>query len=111
MTTRWEWRTFGPGFGRAEAVFAAMTPTAVQESDEVYLLGPGPDVVKVRADLMDVKTLREVDDHGFERWEPVLKAAFPMAADDARQVAMGLGIGGRRSTARRTRSISSSTKS
>jgi exopolyphosphatase / guanosine-5'-triphosphate,3'-diphosphate pyrophosphatase len=94
MTTRWEWRTFGPGFGRAETAFATLTSTAVQESDEVYLLGPGPDVVKVRADLMDIKTLREVDEHGFERWEPVLKAAFPMSADDARRVDEALGIGG-----------------
>jgi exopolyphosphatase/guanosine-5'-triphosphate,3'-diphosphate pyrophosphatase len=94
MATRWEWRTFGPGFGRADAAFAAMTPTAVQESDEVYLLGAGRDVVKVRADLMDIKTLREVDGHGFERWEPVLKAGFPMAVGDARRVAAALGIEG-----------------
>jgi exopolyphosphatase/guanosine-5'-triphosphate,3'-diphosphate pyrophosphatase len=93
-TTRWEWRTFGPGFGRAEAAFASLTPTAVQESDEVYLLGPGKDVVKVRADLMDIKTLREVDEHGFERWEPVLKAGFPMSAVDTRRVDEALGIGG-----------------
>lgn len=94
MATRWEWRTFGSRFGRADAAFAAMTPTGVQESDEVYLLGAGRDVVKVRADLMDVKTLREVDEHGFERWEPVMKAAFPMPADDARRVAGALGIEG-----------------
>ena len=92
MANRWEWRTFGPRFGRAEAAFAAMTPTGVQESDEIYLLGAGPDVVKVRADLMDIKTLREVDSHGFERWEPVMKAAFPMPAEDARRVADSLGI-------------------
>ena len=34
---RWEWRTFGPHFRRAEAVFASMEPKDVQESDEVYL--------------------------------------------------------------------------
>ncbi len=82
---RWEFRTFGQHFGAAEASFAAMTPGAVQESDELYLLthdaGPTTDVVKVRFDLMDVKALREVSPDGLERWEPVAKVAFPIAAD------------------------------
>ena len=38
---RWEFRTFGAMFGAAEAAFAAMTPGAVQETDEVYLLTGG----------------------------------------------------------------------
>ena len=35
---RWEFRTFGTHFGAAEEAFAAMTPGAVQETDELYLL-------------------------------------------------------------------------
>ena len=73
---RWEFRTFGQHFGAAEAAFGAMTPGAVQESDEIYLLvddgQPTTDVVKIRFDLMDVKTLREVlagsDWSGGSRW-------------------------------------------
>ncbi len=79
---RWEWRTFGARFGAAEAAFAAMTPTGVQESDEVYLLSGARDNVKIRADLMDVKVLREVNDAGLEQWIPVMKASFPLAAAD-----------------------------
>ena len=83
---RWEFRTFGQHFGAADAAFGAMTPGAVQESDEVYLLvddgQPTTDVVKIRFDLMDVKTLREVDADGLERWEPVAKVAFPIAPPD-----------------------------
>ena len=83
---RWEFRTFGQHFGAAEAEFEAMTPGAVQESDEVYLLvddgQPTTDVVKIRFDLMDVKTLREVNPDGLERWEPVAKVAFPLAPAD-----------------------------
>ena len=83
---RWEFRTFGQHFGAAEAAFGAMTPGAVQESDEVYLLvddgQPATDVVKIRFDLMDVKTLREVNPDGLERWEPVAKVAFPLAPAD-----------------------------
>ena len=79
---RWEWRTFGDQFGPAEDAFAAVESTGIQESDELYLLSEGGDTVKVRADLMDVKRLREVDTAGLERWEPVLKAGFPIAAAD-----------------------------
>ena len=56
----------------------------MQESDEIYLLvddgQPTTDVVKIRFDLMDVKTLREVNSDGLERWEPVAKVAFPIGA-------------------------------
>ena len=90
-STRWEWRTFGRSFGGAEAAFAALTPGAIQESDEVYLVGTGADTVKVRFELLDVKTLREVDAAGLERWEPVLKAPIPIAAADVGRVMDALG--------------------
>jgi exopolyphosphatase/guanosine-5'-triphosphate,3'-diphosphate pyrophosphatase len=35
---------------------------------------------------MDIKVLREVNPEGLERWEPVMKAGFPLSADDARRV-------------------------
>jgi exopolyphosphatase/guanosine-5'-triphosphate,3'-diphosphate pyrophosphatase len=92
---RWEWRTFGSHFGAADAAFAAMTPTGVTDSDESYLLtaAPGaPAIVKVRFDLMDIKVLREVDADGLERWEPILKVGFPMAAADVAGVADALHI-------------------
>ncbi len=91
---RWEFRTFGQHFGAAEAAFGAMTPGAVQESDEIYLLvddgQPTTDVVKIRFDLMDVKTLREVNPDGLERWEPVAKVAFPLAPADLAIVTQAL---------------------
>jgi exopolyphosphatase/guanosine-5'-triphosphate,3'-diphosphate pyrophosphatase len=83
---RWEWRTFGSRFGVAEDRFGALTPGAIQESDEVYLLGGSGDNVKIRADLMDIKVLRETDADGLERWEPVMKAGFPLAAADVQRV-------------------------
>src|SRR5262245_14952595 len=86
---RWEWRTFGDYFGAtAEAAFAGMTPTAVQESDERYLLSPDrPDVnVKERFDLMDIKELVEVDGDGLEQWRPIMKAQFPVDQQVVRHV-------------------------
>ena len=39
---------------------------------------------------MDVKVLRETDASGLERWEPILKAPFPLRPDDALTVLAGL---------------------
>ncbi len=80
---RWEWRSFGQRFGAAEARLAALTPEGLQESDEIYLLGGAGDNVKVRAALIDIKVLREVNADGLERWTPVMKAGFPLPANEA----------------------------
>lgn len=82
---RWEWRTFGVTFGAAEEYLAALEPTDVQESQELYLLSPTGDTVKIRFGLMDIKLLREVGVAGLERWEPVFKAEFPL---DREQIAL-----------------------
>lgn len=92
IVPRWEWRVFGDRFPVAEAEFAARTPTGVQDSDETYLLTPSGDNVKVRDALLDVKELQEVDADGLERWAPILKAAFPLAAADAAVAAEALGL-------------------
>lgn len=91
VVPRWEWRVFGSRFPVAEMEFAARTPTGVQDSDELYLLSPSGDNVKVRDGLLDVKVLQEVDRHGLQRWSPVLKAAFPLSGDDAQAGVRSLG--------------------
>src|SRR4029453_3562374 len=91
---RWEWRTFGEGLRAAEKAFATLTPTQVVDSDELYLLSASDGNVKVRDDLLDIKLLREVDDDGLERWEPVLKAAFPVTAAEGPRGLRGGGGGG-----------------
>ncbi len=83
---RWEWRWFGPQFGPAASILAAMAPSAVQESSETYLLSGAGDNVKVRDALMDIKVLREVNSDGLEQWTPVMKAGFPLSATDAKKV-------------------------
>ena len=86
IVPRWEWRTFGSHFGVAERRFAELTPGAVQESDELYFIGGHGANVKVRDDLMDIKVLQEVGADGLERWEPVMKKAFPLPAAEAAKV-------------------------
>jgi exopolyphosphatase/guanosine-5'-triphosphate,3'-diphosphate pyrophosphatase len=58
----------------------------VQESDEVYLLSGAGGNVKIRASLMDIKVLRQVNADGLEQWTPVMKAGFPIGANDAARV-------------------------
>ena len=71
---------------------AALTPGPVQESDEFYLLSAAGANVKVRDGLMDIKLLREVDGDGLERWEPVMKAGFPLPAAEVARVFDALGV-------------------
>jgi exopolyphosphatase/guanosine-5'-triphosphate,3'-diphosphate pyrophosphatase len=85
MTTivpRWEWRTFGGHFGPVHDHLDTLSSSGVDDSDELYVLSPTGENVKVRDDLMDIKVLREVDRVGLERWEPVAKAAFPLSGED-----------------------------
>jgi exopolyphosphatase/guanosine-5'-triphosphate,3'-diphosphate pyrophosphatase len=83
---RWEWRTFGTRFARAEAVFAGLESRGVQETDEVYLLTEKGSNVKVRAGLLDIKVLQEVNEAGLEQWMPVMKEGFPASAATLREV-------------------------
>ena len=93
IVPRWEWRTFGSSFGPAEATFTALVPERVQESDELYVLGSNTDaIVKIRAGLMDVKVLREVNADGLEQWAPTMKVGFPLPAAELTRVFEALGI-------------------
>jgi exopolyphosphatase/guanosine-5'-triphosphate,3'-diphosphate pyrophosphatase len=90
---RWEWRTFGESFGESDDRFAALEPSGVQESDEVYLLSPVTDEnVKIRDLLMDIKTLKQVNADGLEQWTPVMKGAFPLPAAQVKRVFDALGV-------------------
>jgi exopolyphosphatase / guanosine-5'-triphosphate,3'-diphosphate pyrophosphatase len=93
IVPRWEWRTFGHGFGAVDSRFDALTPEAVRETDEVYLLSLLSEAsVKLRDELLDVKVLREVSADGLERWEPVLKAPAALSPADLRALADGIGV-------------------
>ena len=99
IVPRWEWRTFGSDFGAADAVFAALEPELIQESDETYLLSPGTDAaVKIRAGLMDIKVLEHVSEAGLEQWRPAMKETFPLPRGEADKVCAALAR--RRATAR-----------
>jgi exopolyphosphatase/guanosine-5'-triphosphate,3'-diphosphate pyrophosphatase len=92
ITPRWEWRSFGRRFGQAEQRLAGLTPSGVQDSDELYLLSGAGGNVKIRDALMDIKVLREVNADGLEQWTPVMKAGFPLPAAEAAKVVEALGL-------------------
>jgi len=87
INPRWEWRSFGRHFGEAEARLAKLTPSGIQDSDELYLLSGTDDNVKIRDALMDIKVLREVNEDGLEQWMPVMKARPPGAVNLSSSVA------------------------
>lgn len=80
VVPRWEWRTFGAEFPSAEQALSGI-PVRVQESAETYLLCESDAInTKIRGGILDIKQLHEQRD-GLELWSPVLKLAFPVAAD------------------------------
>jgi exopolyphosphatase/guanosine-5'-triphosphate,3'-diphosphate pyrophosphatase len=89
IVPRWEWRTFARTVPTADAVFETLGSTD-ETSEELYLLTSVGDNVKVRDGLMDVKVLRETDTSGLQRWEPILKAPFPLDEEAAVTVFRGL---------------------
>ena len=91
VVPRWEWRTFGAGVDAIDASLPGVFAGDAQVSVERYFLGPAGGNVKVRDDLMDVKVLRETNADGLERWEPVLKAGFPLARADVEVATEALG--------------------
>ena len=92
VVPRWEWRSFGTRFGRAEAVLAGMEAADVRESDEIYLLTETGSNVKIRDGLLDIKRLRKVDAAGLEQWLPVMKARFPLPAATVAEVFEALAV-------------------
>jgi len=91
---RWEWRTFGrTGFGESEDLIRGRSPAQVRKSGEVYFLSKqSMNNTKVRDDLMDIKTLKAVNEDKLEQWNPILKATFPLGPDVLPGVFAALGV-------------------
>ncbi len=76
---RWEWRTFTNDLGKAEDTIRQHAEGKTRESDEVYILSEvSMDNTKVRDNLMDIKTLVQVNEDRLEQWNPIMKGTFPL---------------------------------
>jgi exopolyphosphatase / guanosine-5'-triphosphate,3'-diphosphate pyrophosphatase len=93
IVPRWEWRTFGGDLTEATNRLRSLGTTALQESDEVYVLSAQGDAnVKVRAGLLDIKRLEQVNGDGLEQWRPILKAELPLSSATVFQLFDALGL-------------------
>ena len=89
---RWEWRTFGEAFGVAEENIKAHECTRALESSEVYILSKkSGENIKIRDTLMDIKVLRNAE-NDLEQWFPIMKATFPIGAEEAAEVFKAAGV-------------------
>ncbi len=79
---RWEWRTFGESFGEAEDKIKAYPLGNFKKSSEKYILSCNSNEnTKIRDDLMDIKSLQQINEDKLEQWYPVMKAEFPLAKE------------------------------
>jgi exopolyphosphatase/guanosine-5'-triphosphate,3'-diphosphate pyrophosphatase len=75
---RWEWRTFGQDFGNCEEKIKQYGEKGFKKSEEKYILSKVSDEnIKIRDDLIDIKSLRQVNDDRLEQWFPAMKEGFP----------------------------------
>lgn len=79
---RWEWRTFGKEFGAAEEKIKSYKQGNFKKSSEKYILcKKSNENCKIRDDLMDIKSLQQVNEDKLEQWYPTLKETFPMSKE------------------------------
>jgi hypothetical protein len=84
---RWEWRTFTNDLGKAEENIRKFPEGKSRESSEVYILSEvSMDNTKVRDNLMDIKTLQQVNEDRLELWLPIMKGTFPLPVAEIEKV-------------------------
>ena len=80
---RWEWRTFGSAFGEGENRIKAHELGTFKKSSEKYILSKNSNEnCKIRDDLMDIKSLRQINADKLEQWYPTMKLTFPLKKGD-----------------------------
>jgi hypothetical protein len=84
---RWEWRTFAKDLWKAEENIRKFPEGKSRESSEVYILSEvSMDNTKVRDNLMDIKTLQQVNEDRLELWLPIMKGTFPLPVAEIEKV-------------------------
>ena len=91
---RWEWRTFGESFGEAEGRIRSSGEPTNRSRSETYILSfDSPNNTRIHDGLMAIKRLIDVDANSLEKWNPVLKAGFPLGAADLARVFAAWAVG------------------
>lgn len=92
IVPRWEWRTFARAI-ELQIDLGDHPRSRHVESSELYLASStARGNPKIRDGRIDVKILQQVDHRGLEQWKPVLKAPFPLSAEQLAEVHRALGL-------------------
>lgn len=92
IVPRWEWRTFARAI-ELQIDLADHPQTRRLESSEIYLTASAArGNPKIRDQKIDIKTLQQVNADGLEQWKPLLKASFPLTAEQLAAVYQALGL-------------------
>jgi len=79
---RWEWRTFGQAFGESENMIKQHAEGGFKKSEEKYILSKvSNENVKIRNDLIDIKSLKQINSDKLEQWYPAMKEGFPISTE------------------------------
>jgi hypothetical protein len=80
---RWEWRVFSDRpFDALAPLFDRLQPSNRKQNADIYIISPDTDAnLKIRNNMLDVKTLLEKSRSGAERWSPVFRCSFPPQED------------------------------
>ena len=80
---RWEWRVFSKRpFDALAPLFDRLQPSNRKQNTDIYIVSPDTDAnLKIRNNMLDVKTLLEKSPGGAERWSPVFRCSFPPQED------------------------------
>lgn len=80
---RWEWRVFSKRpFDALAPLFDRLQPSNRKQNTDIYIVSPDTDAnLKIRNNMLDVKTLLEKSPGGAERWSPVFRCSFPPQDD------------------------------
>lgn len=90
---RWEWRTIASSLGDLRGALGGIRIDLVRHIQETYLLcNKSNHNAKIREGVMDLKWRKQVDRHGLELWDPVLKTTFPCDPEALMQLFGGWGI-------------------
>ncbi len=76
---RWEWRTFGPGFEKAERQIQTHPLRNLLNTHETDILSRMWDTtVKIHFNMLDVKAIQGMNSYGLQQWLPIMKQEFPL---------------------------------
>lgn len=84
---RWEWRTFKEDLASYVQTLKKYGEANVRQSEEFYILSSASDEnIKIREDLVDIKSFKNINADKLEQWDPIMKEGFPISGDNLKKL-------------------------